>query len=80
MFAPNSDAGRNFRDLMVELWADLRFPYMSDAAQALRSVSASGPPAGSTRAAIANATRAVQISAESPTVKRWALTGAACPS
>jgi cellulose biosynthesis protein BcsQ len=37
MFAPSSDSARNFRDLMVELWADLRFPYMSDATQALRS-------------------------------------------
>lgn len=36
MFAPNSDAARNFRDLMAELWADLRFPWMSDAAQTLR--------------------------------------------
>jgi len=36
MFAPNSDAARNFRDLMAELWADLRFPWMSDVARTLR--------------------------------------------
>ncbi len=37
MHAPNSDAARNFRDLMVELWSDLQFPYMSEGARALRS-------------------------------------------
>jgi len=36
MYAPNSDAARNFRELMVELWSDVGFPYMSDAARALR--------------------------------------------
>lgn len=36
MYAPNSDAARNFRELMVELWGDLHFPYMSDAAPLLR--------------------------------------------
>lgn len=37
LHAPNSDAARNVRDLMVELWSDVRFPYMSDVASALRS-------------------------------------------
>jgi chromosome partitioning protein len=37
MHAPNSDASRNFRDLMVELWSDVQFPYMSDGARVLRS-------------------------------------------
>ncbi len=36
MHAPNCDAARNFRELMVELFADVRFPYMSDSARALR--------------------------------------------
>ena len=36
MYAPNSDAARNFRELMAELWGDVRFPYMSDAAPLLR--------------------------------------------
>ena len=36
LHAPNSDAARNVRDLMVELWSDVRFPYMSDVAGALR--------------------------------------------
>ncbi len=30
--APNDAAARNFRDLMIELWPDLEFPYMSDLA------------------------------------------------
>lgn len=33
--APNSDASRNFRLLMQELWPDLRFPYMSEIANCL---------------------------------------------
>ena len=37
LHAPNSDAARNVRELMVELWSDVRFPYMSDVAGALRS-------------------------------------------
>lgn len=37
MYAPNSDGARNLRDLMVELWADVEFPYMSDTARTLRS-------------------------------------------
>jgi len=37
MYAPNSDSARNFRELMVELWRDVEFPYMSDGARALRS-------------------------------------------
>jgi len=37
MYAPNSDAARNVRELMVELWNDVAFPYMSDSARALRS-------------------------------------------
>ena len=37
MYAPNSDAARNFRELMVELWNDVQFPYMSDVAPMLRS-------------------------------------------
>jgi cellulose biosynthesis protein BcsQ len=36
MYAPNSDAARNVRELMAELWPDVTFPYMSDAAHALR--------------------------------------------
>lgn len=36
LHARNSDAARNVRDLMVELWSDVRFPYMSDVASALR--------------------------------------------
>ena len=36
LHAPNSDAARNVRDLMVELWSDVRFPYMSEVAAALR--------------------------------------------
>ena len=37
LHAPNSDAARNVRDLMVELWSDVRFPYMSDVAGVPRS-------------------------------------------
>lgn len=37
MYAPNCDAARNVRELMVELWPEVAFPYMSDAAHALRS-------------------------------------------
>ena len=37
MYAPNSDAARNVRELMVELWPEVAFPYMSDVAHALRS-------------------------------------------
>jgi len=37
MYAPNSDAARNVRELMVELWPEVAFPYMSAAAHALRS-------------------------------------------
>jgi cellulose biosynthesis protein BcsQ len=33
---PNSEAARNFRDLMVELWPDVQFPYMSELAIAWR--------------------------------------------
>jgi len=28
MYAPNSDSARNVRELMVELWGDVEFPYM----------------------------------------------------
>ena len=37
MYAPNSDAARNVRELMVELWPDVTFAYMSAAAAGLRS-------------------------------------------
>jgi len=37
MFAPNCAAARNVSELMVELWNDVEFPYMSDVARALRS-------------------------------------------
>jgi len=37
MYAPNCDAARNVRELMVELWPDLAFPYMSAAASTLRN-------------------------------------------
>ena len=37
MYAPNSDAARNVRELMVELWPDVTFAYMSTAAAGLRS-------------------------------------------
>jgi chromosome partitioning protein len=33
---PNSAAARNFRDLMIELWPDVEFPYMSDLALSWR--------------------------------------------